>query len=172
MKNSNRNRLYWMTWINLISLFTVLILEIIGMFVELPILVYSEGDAAGIAEFSGNYLDHITKAFIAATLVLTFAFGLLNFHHSDVKMRKKAFSFIIGGNFLVMGLGFLFLLSWGATLIDFALVGELSEITWWSYVRLEIVLAFLNLHTFSIWKQKTQIIPHLINDNSKIANNT
>ncbi|MHA1395188.1 MAG: hypothetical protein ACTSRZ_16925 [Promethearchaeota archaeon] len=58
----------------------------------------------------------------------------------------------------------MFFLSACATLFDMALTGELSEALWYNYIRLEPILALINIPILLIWRNKSIIIPNLIKD--------
>jgi len=45
-----------------------------------------------------------------------------------------------------------------------ALTGELSEALWYNYIRLEPILALINIPILLIWRNKSIIIPNLIKD--------
>ena len=65
--------------INLIVFGIVVVFEILSLFIDFPVLFVSEGDAAGIAEFTGNWFDHLLKAFIGLTMVYIFLTAIRSF---------------------------------------------------------------------------------------------
>ena len=150
--------------INFIGFIAIFIMEILTNFIPIPIFVYSEGDAAGISEVTGNWFDHLLKSLMALCLILVFINPIRRIGSKDEETRKKALSFAIGGGFMVIGIGSMFFLSACATLFDMALTGGLSEALWYNYIRLETILALINIPILLIWRNKAIIIPNLIKD--------
>ncbi|MHA1689926.1 MAG: hypothetical protein ACTSUN_11430 [Promethearchaeota archaeon] len=105
--------------------------------------------------FVTSLLDHIMKAFINFIIGGIFLNGYL-------KIRKGAFegfSFLIGGGFLTLGLGFLFISTWFTNLIDTAIIGIIEPEVWDEFVimdgiRIEWFLGIASIYIVIIWKNR------------------
>ncbi|MHA1900798.1 MAG: hypothetical protein ACTSWX_06055 [Promethearchaeota archaeon] len=124
-----------------------------AIWVDIPIVYISKGDPIGISEFSGNWFDHIIKGMIGLLLTIIFIRSLMCYN----KNRPKAQSFAIGGSFVIISLGILYVLIWFAQFLDSAINQSLNEYIWYSGFRLEIVLLIINFPVLVIWKNKFKI---------------
>lgn len=147
--------------INLIVFGIVVIFEILSLFIDFPVLFVSEGDAAGIAEFTGNWFDHLLKALIGLTLVYIFLTAIRSCSEKSPELNTKAYAFIVGGGVVVVGIGLLYGLTWLAQFLDLAFSNNLSDWVWYAGFRLEILALFVNIPVLKIWKRKTEIFADL-----------
>ena len=162
--NSSLKYLNIIVIVNIIFSFSIFIFEILAIWIDIPILFTSEGDSFGVSEFSGNWFDHILKGMIGLLLTIIFIRSLMIYNQN----RPKARSFAIGGSFIVLGLGLLYVLIWFAQFLDSALTQSLNEYIWYSGFRLEIVLLIINLPVLAIWKKRFQIFQNM-NSTSSIS---
>jgi hypothetical protein len=139
----------------------IIVFEFLSLFIDFPVLFVSEGDAAGIAEFSGNWFDHFLKILMGIVLIYIFKVAVSSFSADDNENRTKAQAFAVGGSFLVIGIGFLYLLIWSSQFLDLLITNNLEEWIWYAGFRLEILLLFFNLPIISIWKNKAEIFATL-----------
>ncbi len=158
--NGNNSPLKYLNIIviaNIIFSFSIFIFEILAIWIDVPILFASEGDPFGVSEFSGNWFDHIIKGMIGLLLTIIFIKSLMIYNQN----RPKARSFAIGGSFIILGLGLLYVLIWIAQFLDSALTQSLNEYIWYSGFRLEIVLLIINMPVLAIWKNKFEIFQNV-----------
>lgn len=158
--NGNNSLLRYLNIIviaNIIVSFSIFIFEILAIWIDVPVLFASEGDPFGVSEFSGNWFDHILKSMIGLLLAVIFIRALLIYNQN----RSKARSFAIGGSFIIIGLGILYVLIWIAQFLDSALTQSLNEYIWYSGFRLEVVLLIFNLPFLAIWKNRFKIFQNM-----------
>lgn len=155
--NSSLKYLNIIVFVNIIFSFSIFIFEILAIWIDIPILFASEGDPFGVSDISGNWFDHILKGLIALLLTIIFIRSLM----LNNQNRPKAQSFAIGGSFIVLGLGLLYVLIWIAQFLDSALTQSLNEYIWYSGFRLEIVLLIFNLPVLAIWKNRFQVFQNM-----------
>ena len=155
--NSSLKYLNIIVVVNIIFSFSIFIFEILAIWIDIPILFVSEGDSFGVSEFSGNWFDHIIKGMIGLLLTIIFIRSLMIYNQN----RSKSRSFAIGGSFIVLGLGILYILIWFAQFLDSALTQSLNEYIWYSGFRLEIVLLIINLPILAIWKNRFQVFQNM-----------
>ncbi len=155
--NSSLRYLNIIVIVNIIFSFSIFLFEILAIWIDIPILFASEGDPFGVSEFSGNWFDHIIKGMIGLLLTIIFIRSLINYNQN----RSKARSFAIGGSFIILGLGLLYVLIWIAQFLDSALTQSLHEYIWYSGFRLEIVLLIINFPVLAIWKNKFKIFQNI-----------
>ncbi len=155
--NSSLKYLNIIVIVNIIFSFSIFIFEILAIWIDIPILFASEGDAFGVSEISGNWFDHILKSMIALLMTIIFIRSLMVYNQN----RPKARSFAIGGSFIVLGLGLLYVLIWIAQFLDSALTQSLNEYIWYSGFRLEVVLLIINLPVLAIWKNRFQVFQNM-----------
>ncbi len=155
--NSSLKYLNIIVVVNIIFSFSIFLFEILAIWIDIPILFVSGGDSFGISEFSGNWFDHIIKGMIGLLLTIIFIRSLMFYNQN----RSKSLSFAIGGSFMLLGLGLLYVLIWIAQFLDSALTQSLSEYIWYSGFRLEVVLLILNLPILAIWKNRFQVFQNM-----------
>ena len=155
--NSSLKYLNIIVVVNIIFSFSIFIFEILAIWIDIPILFTSEGDSFGVSEISGNWFDHILKSMIALLMTIIFIRSLMIYNQN----RPKSRSFAIGGSFIILGLGLLYVLIWIAQFLDSALTQSLNEYIWYSGFRLEVVLLIINLPVLAIWKNRFQVFQNM-----------
>jgi len=144
-QNSTTSLMKNVALVNLVLLIAILIFEFLSIFIEIPILFVSEGDAAGVSEFSGTWFDHLIKVFVMGVLVYAIIQGLKNVQSDQKDTKMKGYSFIVGSSGMIIIVGLIFVLIWAAGLLDAAILGELADWIWYGSLRLEMVMIVFNI---------------------------
>ena len=139
-----------------IAIMELILIGVEAVAEDVSILFFtSPGDAV----FESSALDHVMKAFV------NFLIGGI-FLHGYQKVKEgnpDGFSFLIGGGILLLGIGFLFIMIWGANLIDTVIKGFVEPEVWGEYIftdgiRIEWFLGVGAISILSIWKNKEQYL--------------
>jgi len=138
---------------NLIALIVIALFEAVSIFVEIPVLFVSEGDAAGISEFSGTWFDHLIKVLIALTLILALLSGVKQINSSDRQVMLKSSAMIMGSSAIILVIGILYGLIWLSSLLDAIILSSFSEWAevWYLTLRIEMILALINIPIVKNW---------------------
>ncbi len=126
--------------------------EFMAIFVEIPVVFVSFGDSAGIADFSGNWFDHILKMGIGILLFLIFLTSMRNLTQTQKDSVFKGYSFAFGGALLASILGILHIAIYSAQVLDMVIVGEFYGAFLWESLRLELLFPIVNLGMLKIWR--------------------
>ncbi|MHA1795460.1 MAG: hypothetical protein ACTSUK_05065 [Promethearchaeota archaeon] len=153
MKEKYQQMMKSMAIINLFFISVIIAFEALSLWINIPFLSGDIPDPIGLSEVSGNWPEFLIKIFIMVLLLIIYIRALRNFK----TFPSKAYSFIIGGGFLLLGIGGLSILIYGCQILDLLILMDFSEWIWYSGLQLEMVLFFINLPILGIWKKKYAI---------------
>ncbi|MCF2140443.1 MAG: hypothetical protein K9W44_10365 [Candidatus Lokiarchaeota archaeon] len=136
--------------LNLFFICLIIALEVLSLWIKIPFLSGETLDPIGLSEITGSWPDFLIRLFIMVLSLIIYISALTNLKLNP----SKAYSFIIGGGFLLLGIGGLSILIYGCQILDLLIQMNFEGWNWYSGFHLEMMLFFINLPVLRIWKKK------------------
>ncbi|MHA1584476.1 MAG: hypothetical protein ACTSWL_04420 [Promethearchaeota archaeon] len=136
--------------INLILISLIVVFEVLSIWIKIPFLSGEDPDPIGLSEITGSWPEILIKLLIMVLMLIVYIRALKYFNMNP----SKSNSFIIGGGFLLLGIGGLSILIYGSQILDILIQQDFEGWVWYSGLRVEILLFFINLPILKIWKNR------------------